>query len=338
MNDWTEQRNRGKTLLVVEGHHEKDELFYRLIKCFPELNINQENIKIYGTNIYVLHRSIVDEYGPDWKEQEIDLPFLISKGSERMYSADFVNILLIFDYEHHDPFFSENAICDMLEYFNDSTDKGKLYINYPMVESYEHFNFLPDPTYENLSVPASLKPGSKYKELVQRTNVCRIMDFSERLINTLQRTYHVPDNRLCALSESLLDISSDTDLEKKILRATSPILAADDLQTAAHHLPKILTEIGNLSLSLSYWEYLRCVFSEIIIHNICKANKILGGNFNIEAGSLKEQFQQLSDIQILKNQNTASHDVATGFIWVLNTSVLFVAEYNFELVMNSRLP
>lgn len=58
-----EVRNRSQTLLIVEGNHEKNELFWLIFKCFPEINIDMDNVWIYGTNIYLLYEDIVKEYG-----------------------------------------------------------------------------------------------------------------------------------------------------------------------------------------------------------------------------------------------------------------------------------
>ena len=44
-------RVRNQTLIIVEGNHEKNTLFYLLLKCFPEMKIEMENVWIYGTNI-----------------------------------------------------------------------------------------------------------------------------------------------------------------------------------------------------------------------------------------------------------------------------------------------
>ena len=76
-----EARKRSQTLLIVEGNHEKNKLFWLLFKCFPEISIDMENVWIYGTNIYLLYEDIVKEYGENWAEEEIDidLPFVISK-------------------------------------------------------------------------------------------------------------------------------------------------------------------------------------------------------------------------------------------------------------------
>ena len=64
MNNYAvETRRRSRSLLVVEGKHEKDELFWLIFKCFPEMNIDINDVWIYGTNIYKLYEDIVKEYG-----------------------------------------------------------------------------------------------------------------------------------------------------------------------------------------------------------------------------------------------------------------------------------
>ena len=111
------------------------------------LNIDINDVWIYGTNIYKLYEDIVREYGNDWAKDriDVDLPFVISK-KEHMetvyYRNDFTNIILVFDYERHDPAFSEEKILEMQHCFEDSTDMGKLYLNYPMIESYLHLSLI----------------------------------------------------------------------------------------------------------------------------------------------------------------------------------------------------
>ena len=74
-------RQRNQSLLIVEGNHEKNKLFWLIFNCFPEMNIHMEDIWIYGTNIYLLYDDIEKEYGTGWGElnDDIDLPFVISK-------------------------------------------------------------------------------------------------------------------------------------------------------------------------------------------------------------------------------------------------------------------
>ena len=135
---WNKDRERKRTLLIVEGNHEKNKLLTRILSSFPELNIDKNNIFVYETNIYMFLNKIRQEYGEDWYEQDIDIPYLVGKIknlSNRETKKDYTNILLIFDYERHDPNFSEFGIEKMQEYFSNSEDVGKLYINYTMVES-----------------------------------------------------------------------------------------------------------------------------------------------------------------------------------------------------------
>ena len=125
MNDYMgEVRRRNRSLLVVEGNHEKNKLFWLLFNCFPEINIHMEDVWIYGTNIYVLYGDIEKQYGVEWGENydDVDLPFVISKKqhpNNLYYKEDFTNIILVFDYERHDPNFSEEKILKMQKYFSD---------------------------------------------------------------------------------------------------------------------------------------------------------------------------------------------------------------------------
>ena len=177
MNNYIgEVRKRSQNLLIVEGKHEKDELFKLLFQCFPEMKISMDDIWIYGTNIYMLYDDIVKEYGEEWEKDDIDLPFVISKKQGMVplrYKEDFTNIMLVFDYERHDTNFSEDKIIRMQKSFMDSTDMGKLYINYPMIESYQHLCSLPDRSYSVRKIPVSLQPGKKYKSLVRKESVIK---------------------------------------------------------------------------------------------------------------------------------------------------------------------
>ena len=95
-------RKRRRTLLIVEGDHEKNILFKALFHAFPEMGINYEDVWIYGTNIYILYNDIVKEYGADWANtgDDIDLPLVISKKKtpdQLSYKEDFTDIFLVFE-------------------------------------------------------------------------------------------------------------------------------------------------------------------------------------------------------------------------------------------------
>lgn len=74
--------------------------------------------------------------------------------------------MLVFDYDPQDNRFSHARLEEMQAYFNESTDNGKLYINYPMVEACKHFKKLPDGEFFNRSVAIRDIPG--YKQIASR--------------------------------------------------------------------------------------------------------------------------------------------------------------------------
>ncbi|MFI3213036.1 MAG: hypothetical protein R3Y24_06795 [Eubacteriales bacterium] len=72
-------RKRRQNLLIVEGKHEKNTLMKLLLEIYPEIDVTLNDIIIYGTNIYQLYAAIENEYGENWYELDIDLPYLVGK-------------------------------------------------------------------------------------------------------------------------------------------------------------------------------------------------------------------------------------------------------------------
>ncbi|MDD3417138.1 MAG: hypothetical protein PHY47_24610 [Lachnospiraceae bacterium] len=203
--DWLAPRRRRQSLFVVEGNHEKNELISLLLKIFPEIDICLEDILIYGTNIYMLYEELVHIYQENWYEDDVDLPFLVSrkKGYEMpLYKKDFNNIVLIFDYERHEPNFSEDKIMKMQEYFHDATDVGKLFINYPMIESYQDLQTIPDDTYKKRYIPVTLQPGYQYKNLVKDTMIAKMTELPIRIKGILMGRFHIVQGMMMILPHS----------------------------------------------------------------------------------------------------------------------------------------
>lgn len=331
-------RKRGRTLLIVEGNHEKNKLFWLLFRCFPEMDIDMDSVWIYGTNIYILYEDIVKEYGSEWIHDDIDLPFVISKKQAQgslCYKNDFINIILVFDYERHDPNFSETKILEMQQYFNDAADTGKLYINYPMIESYQHLNMLPDADFAERRIPVSLQPGKEYKALVRRESViAEQIEFPHKIESVLSENSRINNEqawkKCCERVLALCDESSAADDLQHIL---AEIIEPEKLQTIKHRFLDWVGPQEYLHNGQTYWEHMRAVFQQIIIHNIRKANKIQTGNDQVGLEAYKNCFEALDPAEILNIQNAGSADAEKGFIWVLSTCVFFIAEYNFSFVL-----
>ena len=335
-----EVRNRSQTLLIVEGNHEKNELFWLLFKCFPEINIDMDNVWIYGTNIYVLYEDIVKEYGADWAtdEMDIDLPFVISKKqtpNNLRYKDDFTNIILVFDYERQDTNFSARKIEEMQNSFSDATDMGKLYINYPMIESYQHLKVIPDCDFAERKIPISLRPGSRYKEMVGRESVIeKVVHFPHRIDDLLKGRFEIASMEIrqkCC--EDILNFSNSERVEEKLQEILQNVTTDDRQKTLKYQLLDWINKVGYAKSGQTYWKYVRNLFVEIICHNIRKANRIQNNIYDIEWNQYRKYFERLDLGEILKSQNEFSND-SHGFIWVLNTSVFVIADYNFALIQS----
>lgn len=340
MNEYADEtRKRGRSLLVVEGDHEKNKLFWLIFQCFPEISINMDDIWIYGTNIYMLYGDIAKEYGSEWAdvEEDIDLPFVISKKQhpEKLcYKEDFINIILVFDYERHDTYFSETKIVQMQEYFVDAADMGKLYLNYPMIESYQHLKTLPDYEYAERKIPVSLQPGRKYKALVEKeTAVSQIIELPHKIDDLLAGCFGILDAQMREnCRNAVLELADKKDMDNGLQTIVQEVVTDDRQSTLKYQLRDWIVRVGYAYAGKTFWQYIRNVFQEIICHNICKANRIVNGQYQIEQENYRSCFEKLDLTEILQIQNTASRNSDTGYIWVLNTCVFFVAEYNFALM------
>lgn len=101
-------------------------------------------------------------------------------------------------------------------------------------------------------------------------------------------------------------------------------------KTLKYQLKDWILKIGYIHENMTYWEYMRQVFQEIVSHNIRKAASIQ--NVDVNENDLREQFEQLDLSKILNIQNEVSRNVEKGFIWVLSTCVLLIPDYNFKLI------
>ena len=284
---------------------------------------------------FISYMDIVKEYGNDWAkdEMDVDLPFVISKKEHPetiYYRNDFTNIILVFDYERHDPVFSEEKILEMQHCFEDSTDMGKLYLNYPMIESYLHLKSVPDEEYINRKIPVSLQPGDRYKGMVKSESVIeKIVELPHRIDDLLAGDRYQVSNseKRNGCCDAILKISTN-ELEKELEEILHVVGDEKKEKTLKYQLKDWIIKTGYIRENQTYWEYMRKVFQEIVCHNIRKAAKIQ----NEEENDLRKQFEQLDLSEILDVQNEISRDMEKGFIWVLSTCVLVIPDYNFKLI------
>lgn len=82
---------------------------------------------------------------------------------EKFSRDDFAEIYLFFDYDGHAQNASDDSIKDLLKFFNEETEYGKLYLSYPMVEAIRH---IPKESNDFKVLKTSAKVKINYKKKV----------------------------------------------------------------------------------------------------------------------------------------------------------------------------
>ena len=139
-------------LFVFEGDDREPHVYRTLERLyFPKANDNI--ICSFGNNIYDLYSEMVELDG-DGDIVSVMRERLAARGDttlDGIRSSDISEIYLFFDYDFQNSQLTldeiNHRVASMLELFVDETDAGKLYINYPMVESIRYTKELPDADY-----------------------------------------------------------------------------------------------------------------------------------------------------------------------------------------------
>ena len=123
-------------LFIFEGDKTEKQIFESLQKHYLNEFKNTILIASYGTHIYKLFREVE-------KDPDLDLFTLIKERSSdtqiTKISRDLVSeIFLFFDYDGHVSGATSDILFEMLKHFDEETERGKLYISYPMVEAIKH--------------------------------------------------------------------------------------------------------------------------------------------------------------------------------------------------------
>lgn len=149
-----------KILFVFEGEKTEQTITDSFLECFIS-NPDRVVISSYKTDIYALYKDIKED-------EELDAFAVVLERNKSLsgYTRDsFSQMFLFFDYDGHAPAAKDHKINDLLEFFNEETDRGRLFISYPMVESlkcidsFEDVKGFCDLTYK-------ISDGSSFKHFV----------------------------------------------------------------------------------------------------------------------------------------------------------------------------
>lgn len=162
-------------LFIFEG--KDDKTYFESVKqlFFPEKS--ETFVCTYNSNIYSLYNKLKNHDVLNGK-LEVDTvsvfkEILTEKGDNTLKDIredEVSEIYLFFDYDFQEDSrtLEENnkRLKEMLDYFTDETDNGKLYINYPMVESLRYTKELPDNNYWSYTVSRQKCKEEKFKHQV----------------------------------------------------------------------------------------------------------------------------------------------------------------------------
>lgn len=162
-------------LFVFEG--KDDKTYFESIKrlFFPAKS--DTFVCTYNSNIYSLYTKLKSHDALN-EMLEVDTvsvlkEILLEKGDETLKDIredEVSEIYLFFDYDFQENSRTleenNNRLSELLDYFTDETGRGKLYINYPMVESLRYTQELPDNNYWQYVVTRQRCQEEKFKHLV----------------------------------------------------------------------------------------------------------------------------------------------------------------------------
>ena len=158
-----------KILFIFEGEKTEKQITDNLIKFY--ISENSVIQCAYCTDIYRLFKEIDSD-------KDLDTFLLIKEKNQEILSEysrdDFAEIYMFFDYDGHAPTAEDDKIVEVLNFFDNETEKGKLFVSYPMVESLKHFSKTIN--FKELKVKA--KKNIKYKNLVSQEASSNLINFT----------------------------------------------------------------------------------------------------------------------------------------------------------------
>lgn len=151
--------NAKQVLVISEGPTEA-KLLQRLFGKFDLPRVEVVSLNANLKKLYLEYESYNCEYS------DLDITAVLRSSNQvgqgdkeklKGKSAnDFSDIFLAFDFDPHTADFDPVCVRRLMSHFCDSSDAGKLYINYPMVESFYHVPLKILDDFDNTDVEKSL--------------------------------------------------------------------------------------------------------------------------------------------------------------------------------------
>lgn len=177
-------------LFVFEGER-REPIIFKTINSLYFQRKEQSIVCSFGNNIYKLYSEMKALDG-DGDIVALMSEILKNKPSNPLTgynkASDFSEVYMFFDYDLHDNATrmtydeKNNILREMLAFFDDETGNGKLYVNYPMVESIRYTKEIPDSDYWQYVVQISDCP--QFKKMAKDFSFYGNLDFISHKRNT----------------------------------------------------------------------------------------------------------------------------------------------------------
>lgn len=206
---------KSNTLFVFEGESTEGNIVSKLERYFMEESVA---IKcVFCGDIYQFYRQLKVE------EFSVEILTMLKQRSEKNrkvlagYDNDsFAYIYFFFDYDAHATKADDGQVAEMLGFFNNETENGKLFVSYPMVEAIRHYR--DKESFKDLSVKckrancpnvADCKDAAEcLKEPHYKTTVPGESDLNVTRLDTPEKWKELIDAHLCKGNYVLNDVYS----------------------------------------------------------------------------------------------------------------------------------
>ena len=125
-----------KILFVVEGAKSEPEFFKNIQKTFFSNKNGASILVAYEGNIYEFWNKIKEDVD-DFEMLEL----IKERGSKNrkalngIYPSDIAEIYFFFDYDGHATCADDIILKEIVDFFDNETEQGKIFVSYPMAEA-----------------------------------------------------------------------------------------------------------------------------------------------------------------------------------------------------------
>lgn len=160
-------------LFIFEGAKYEPPLYEGIKSLFFPRSKDQV-LCSFCSSIYTFYKRLKDDF--DGFADVVDVLKLEKEKTDptneifNYKSSDFESIYLFFDHDFYrgDLETKNTQVHELLEYFNEETENGKLFISYPMIESIQYTKELPDSQFHTYTVSRDESKGEVFKKAAKQ--------------------------------------------------------------------------------------------------------------------------------------------------------------------------